>query len=681
MTTAFPLPGLQLGVCYYPEHWDRSLWRDDLQRMKAAGIRVIRVGEFAWSKFEPTEGVFTYDFFDDFLALCKDEGMQVIFGTPTATPPAWLTEKYPECLNAFMDGTLMRHGSRRHYNYNAPRYQELCARIVEKIARRYGQHPAIVGWQIDNEFNCEANEFYAEADSEAFRLFLRDRYGSLDALNQAWGTVFWNQEYTDWQQVYVPRPTPTGAHNPHQELDYRRFIADSVNAFCRMQAEILRRHVDRRMFITTNGMFGHIDNHRMTEECLDTYTYDSYPNFGFPLDGSFHPDSLNDRKWSRNLTEVRSICPHFGIMEQQSGPNGWVNRMEGPAPRPGQMTLWAMQSIAHGADYVSFFRWRTCTFGTEMYWHGILDYDNRDNRRLAEVRRIHAMTEKLQLVAGADSAAAFALVRDYDNQWDAEIDAWHRRVLAPSEKAVFETAQRTHTPYDMLFLRENTTVEQLLRYPVLIAPHQVMLTQAQADLLTVYAERGGTLIVGCRTGQKDGRGHCVMEPMPGTLSAATGTQVKDFTFLSPAEDPITADWDGKPLDMPVFNDVLEALPGATVLARYASGYYKGEAALVENRVGRGRVLHLGACFSRENLTRLLAYVGCLSPWSDTVSLPEGVELTVREKDGVRYLFLLNYMAQPQEIVFHRPAVSLLTGNKLEGTVTLEAYQAEVVRLV
>ncbi|MGN0764561.1 MAG: beta-galactosidase trimerization domain-containing protein, partial [Aristaeellaceae bacterium] len=226
----------------------------------------------------------------------------------------------------------------------------------------------------------------------------------------------------------------------------------------------------------------------------------------------------------------------------------------------------------------------------------------------------------------------------------------------------------------------NTTVEQLLRYPVLIAPHQVMLTKAQADLLTAYAEQGGTLIVGCRTGQKDGRGHCVMVPMPGALSAATGTQVKDFTFLSPAEEPITADWDGKPLDMPVFNDVLEALPGATVLARYASGYYKGEAALVENRVGRGRVLHLGACFSRENLTRLLAYVGCLSPWADTLSLPEGVELTVREKDGARYLFLLNYMAHPLEVVFHKPAVSLLTGNKLEGTVTLEAYQAEVVTL-
>ena len=176
---------LTMGVCYYPEHWDKSLWRDDLRRMKAAGISVIRIGEFAWNKFEPEEGVFVYDFFDEFLALCLEEGMDVIFGTPTPTPPAWLTEKYPEVLNALEDGTLLRHGCRRHYNYNSPKYRELSARIVEKIAAHLGKHPAIVGWQIDNEFNCGVTMFYSEADSAAFRVFLQKKYGSLEALNEA----------------------------------------------------------------------------------------------------------------------------------------------------------------------------------------------------------------------------------------------------------------------------------------------------------------------------------------------------------------------------------------------------------------------------------------------------------------------------------------------------------------
>ena len=187
---------LTMGTCYYPEHWDKKLWADDLDRMKKTGISVIRIAEFAWSKVEPEEGVFTYDFFDEFLDLCSEKQMKVIFGTPTATPPAWLTEKYPEVLNARKDGVLLRHGGRRHYNYNSPVYQRLCARVVEREAAHYAKHPAIVGWQIDNEINCEENEFYSEADSVVFREFLRKQYGTLEKLNEAWGTTFWNQTYT-----------------------------------------------------------------------------------------------------------------------------------------------------------------------------------------------------------------------------------------------------------------------------------------------------------------------------------------------------------------------------------------------------------------------------------------------------------------------------------------------------
>ena len=181
---------LSLGTCYYPEHWDKKLWRDDLRRMKENGIFTIRIAEFAWSKVEPEEGVFTYEFFDEFLEVAKEANMKVIFGTPTATPPAWLTEKYPEVLNCRLDGTPFYHGMRRHYNYNSPKYQELCKRIVEKIASHYAKHPAIVGWQIDNEINCEVNEFYSESDTLAFREFVKEKYQTLDALNEAWGTVF-----------------------------------------------------------------------------------------------------------------------------------------------------------------------------------------------------------------------------------------------------------------------------------------------------------------------------------------------------------------------------------------------------------------------------------------------------------------------------------------------------------
>ncbi len=394
--------------------------------MKDAGISTIRVGEFAWSKFEPTENVFTFDFFDGFLELAERMGVQIIFGTPTATPPAWLTETYLEVLNCTLDGVLFRHGERRHTNYNSPKYQELSARIVEKLAEHYGNHPAIVGRQIDNEFNCAADHFYSEADSAAFRAYLREKFGTLDQLNEALGAAFWNQTYTDWGQLYAPRPTPTNSVNPHLKLEYYRFISESANQSCKMQTDILRRYVRPRVFITTNGKFWNLDNHRMARESLDVYTYDSYLSFAFSLyRNPKTATDLNDRRSSYHLSEVRSISPHFGIMEQQAGANGSNGGMEGPAPRPGQLTLWAMQSVAHGADFVSFYRWRTSVMGTEIYWHGILDYDSRDNRKLAEVTDFYHKLQAIQPVCGAEYVTNAAILRDYDNEWDSEVDVWH----------------------------------------------------------------------------------------------------------------------------------------------------------------------------------------------------------------------------------------------------------------
>lgn len=673
---------LSLGTCYYPEHWDRSLWRSDLQRMKANGIFTIRIAEFAWSKVEPTEGKFTYEFFDEFLDVAEEEGMQVIFGTPTATPPAWLTEKYPEVLNCRMDGVKFRHGMRRHYNYNSPVYQKLSARIVEKIAEHYAKRPCIVGWQIDNEINCEADEFYSESDTLAFRAFLREKYGSLDVLNEKWGTVFWNQTYTAWEEIYVPRTTIHDSTNPHQVLDYKRFVSDSAVRFCRMQSEIIRKYKKPGDFITTNGMFGNLDNHRMTDECLDVYTYDSYPNFAYCLcEDPKHSDDLNDRKWSRHLTEVRSVCPHFGIMEQQSGANGWNTRMEAPAPKPGQVMLWAMQSIAHGADYVSFFRWRTSIMGTEIYWHGILDYDNRDNRKLAEIARIWERTKHIQEMAGAKYLASFALVKDYDNIWDAGTDVWHERLAKKSEKEIFTASQLTHTPMDVVYLLEQTEVQELSRYPVLIYPHPVILTEQKAELLTEYVKAGGTLILGARTGMKDDTGKCVMRPMPGLLAPLTKTDVREFTFVGPADDPVNMDWDGEAVPAGIFHDILAVDDSeAKVLARYGASYYQGEPALVETPCGAGRVLHFGGTFTRENVKAFLKATGALSPWDGLLSLPEGCELAVREKDGKQFVFVLNYQKEAQTITLNQEMTDLDDGSRVQGEVTLAAYETKVYRL-
>ena len=662
--------GYTVGVCYYPEHWPETMWQDDLTRMKAAGISTIRVAEFAWAIFEPHEGEFSFGFFDGFLDLCKEVGMKVIFGTPTATPPAWLTEKYPETLNALKDGTLLRHGARRHYNYNSPVYRRLSARIVEQLARHYGQHPSIIGWQLDNELNCETDEFYSDADHQAFRTFVKEKYGCLEALNEAWGTVFWSQTYTDWSQIYCPRQVLNGGYNPHFLLDYSRFISESCIRFAQMQADIIRRYKKPGDFITTNGLFANLDNHRLQKEVLDVYTYDSYPDFAFELDKT--PTDLKDRLWTRYLIETRSVCPHFGIMEQQSGGGGWVNRIEMPAPRPGQLTLWAMQSVAQGADYISFFHWRTAAFGTELYWHGILDYDNRDNRKLREVKEFCNLLHTLEPVCGAENVSVFALLKDYDNAWDARHDAVHRRFKEYSEAEIFAASELSHTPYDAIYLTDDTGVNELSKYPVVIYPHPVIMTEKRAGVLREYVRNGGTLIVGCRSGLKDLRGQAVMLPQPGLLQELTGTDVSDFTFASQAED--------NDLDTPIWNDILTPLTGTVVLDTYKTGYYAGEACLTEHSLGKGRVIHLGSAFSRDRVRRLFDYCGILEPFSEYLSAPEGVELVMRRKNGRTFLFTLNFQASEQKITLHAPMTLLCSGETAEREIILPPFGTAVYEL-
>ena len=670
---------LTMGVCYYPEHWPESMWKDDLQRMLDTGIEVIRIAEFAWNLTEPEEGVFTYDFFDRFLDLCEETGMKVIFGTPTATPPAWLTEKYPEVLNADIDGIPYRHGARRHYNYNAPVYRALTERIVTKLAEHYASRKCIIGWQVDNELNCETSEFYSEADTVAFRRFLREKYQTLDALNQAWGTVFWNQTYTDWDQLHVPRKTLHNSTNPHEVLDYIRFVSFSCRSFCKLQSDILRRYLKPGDFITTNGLFGSLDNHQMTRESLDFYTYDSYPNFAYCLDMYRPEDVLRDRRWSRNLTEARSVSPIFGIMEQQSGANGWNTRMEAPTPRPGQMTLWTLQSIAHGADFISYFRWRTATIGTEMYWHGILDYSGRDNRRLAEAKAVHGLMERLQPVAGKKVQAKVALLKDYDNLWDSSLDRWHNRVDWASESALFAAAQHTHTPLDYVYL-DHASPEQLASYDALFYPHPSIMTKERAALLEDYVRAGGKLVLGCRSAYKDIHGRCVMEKLPGLLAGLTAADVPEYSFIPPDLEHLTIRWGEEELEAAVFADQVEAAEGGVREAVYTADYFAGTGALVSHVLGKGKTWYYGSAFNEASAALFLRKLGLADPLGADLTLPETCELTIRGDEEKQYAFVLNYLPAPARITLQHPMKDLLTGETLDGECTLPAYGVFVLEL-
>jgi beta-galactosidase len=682
MTKSLNLDRLQLGVCYYPEHWPAELWADDFRRMRELGFSVIRIAEFAWTIFEPEEGRFCFELFDRAIALAQEHELQVIIGTPTATPPAWLMHKYPEILNVTQSGVQYQHGMRRHYTYNAPIYRELSARIVRRMAARYGQHPAVIGWQIDNELNCEVNVFYSEADKVAFRAWAQQKYGSLAALNQAWGAVFWNQTYTDWAQVSLSGPTPSGSPNPHQALDEKRFFSDSAIAFAQLQSDILRELAPSH-WVTTNGLFGHLDSHQLTDDALDFMSYDSYPNFSTILSSimpNAGPDLLLDRRWSWMLSNTRSISPHFCVMEQQSGPGGWTNRIAQPSPKPGQMRLWTYQSIAHGADMVLYFRWRTATIGTEIYWHGINDYHNQPNRRVAEAAQIGREIAAIgRRVVATQTVAQVAILNDYDNEWDGELDGWHGPYARQSTQALFAALQFQHIPVDSLQLRVMTSQHELSRYAVILYPHPTIMTDATAALLTAYVQAGGTLVFGARTGYKDPTGQCYMRPFPGPVAELCGITVADFTRIGPNESAPTLRWpdsSGPAITADAFNDILHVeAASAEVVAEYAGGYYAGAPALVRNRVGQGSAYYYGAVFNLEAATALITQLNLTSPVADWLDLPQPIELCIREDTatGERLIFLLNYSHAAQTITLGKQATNLLTNESIQGSVVLAAF--------
>lgn len=668
---------LTLGVCYYPEHWDKGMWRDDLRRMHEYGIEVVRIAEFAWNKFEPTEGIFTFDFFDEFMDIACEEGLKIIFCTPSATPPMWMCEKYPEILNADIDGNRIYPGLRRHSNLNSDKFRFFVERITEKIAEHYSKYDNIVAWQIDNEINCNEiysgeNMYYSESDHNAFRIWLQNRFGTLDKLNSSIGADFWNQTYTDWNEVHLPRRTNAGTHsNPHIELLQKRFVSDTVISFIKLQADIIRKYT--KVPITTNGIFTHIDYHQLTDEVLDFITYDNYPNFAFEItrDPS-RGNGMNDRNSSYNLATIRSISPVFGIMEQESGPTGWGYSLIKPAPKPGQQRLWVLQTVAHGADFVCHYRWRTCRFGTEIYWHGLNDYSNKPNRRTAELQETYTALNKIQGVCGNECYAEAAVLRDYENEWDGDNDLWHAKVRNISHDGWFCAFQKSHIPFDFLFVNDATDISELMKYKLVVYPHPAILTKKCAELLKAYAEQGGTVIFGCRTGYKDKGGICYDMPLPGYAADICGAEVEEYTFLSPYDEPQYVNMGGKRISAPCFNDIISVTDGEEI-GVFENNYYAGKTAVAVKNVGKGKVYYFGGAFNEDAAKAFIELVQIKSPvdWN----IPESVELTIRGD----YAFLLNYDSNSVSFPCDK-LYDELSGTEFNKIAEIGGYDALVIKL-
>jgi beta-galactosidase len=411
---------VKLGCCYYPEHWPEAIWAEDARRMAAMDLSLVRIGEFAWSRLEPEPGHYDWGWLDRAIETLHAAGLQVILGTPTATPPKWLLGRMPDMVAHDEQGRPRGFGSRRHYCFSHEGYRAESRRIVTALAERYGTHPAITMWQTDNEYGCHDTVLsFSAAAASAFRGWLAARYGTPQALNEAWGNVFWSMEYRSFAEVDPPHLTVTEA-NPAHWLDYRRFCSDQVASFNREQVAIIRAHSPGRD-ITHNfmGFFTEFDHHAVGRD-IDVATWDSYP-LGF-LEQFWFSDAEKAAYLRQGHPDIAAFhhdlyrgCSNgrWGVMEQQPGPVNWARF--NPAPLPGMVALWTLEAAAHGAEFTSYFRWRQAPFAQEQMHAGLLRPDSTDAEAAGEARAAAAVLQEIGPQACTKAPAA--LVFSYEAAW------------------------------------------------------------------------------------------------------------------------------------------------------------------------------------------------------------------------------------------------------------------------
>ena len=534
-------PSPALGVCYYPEHWIESRWPEDLQRMHDLGIRFVRVGEFAWSRFEPEPESYDFAWLERFLNLVNEAGLAAVVGTPTASPPKWLVDSMPDMIALDKNGLPRAFGSRRHYCFSHQGYRVKCQQIVTQLAKAVGNHPAVHAWQVDNEYGCHDTAIsFSPAVRIRFRQWLRERYESITSLNEAWRNVFWSMEYRHFDEIELPNRTPTDP-NPAHALDFRRFSSDMVREFQRLQVDILRQLSPGRA-ITHNFMAGFTDfEHFDVAADLDFASWDSYPlGFlaSFPLFSEGHRSHFM-RSGDPDLValhhDLYRTCGkgRWWVMEQQPGPVNWAPY--NPAPLPGMVRFWALEAFAHGAEVVSFFRWRQAPFGQEQYHSGLNLPTGEADSACGEISQLK---DELSLFAGEETQRGdVALVFDYEAAWAINIQPQSSEFVYLNEVYRFYRAARR------LGLNVDVVSQEgdLAGYRLILVPP---LPIVRPEFVDALRRSTGLVVFGPRSGSKSSN-FCVPENLPpGALQEFLRLRVLRVDSL-PRFAPKSLEWSGK----------------------------------------------------------------------------------------------------------------------------------------
>ena len=539
------------GVCYYPEHWPQTQWASDAKAIADAGISWVRIAEFSWAVIEPSPEEFNWQWLDDAVETLGQAGLKVVMCTPTATPPKWLVDRMPDMIAVDADGNPRKFGSRRHYSFAHQGYRKESQRITKLIADRYGNNPYVEAWQTDNEYGCHDTAVsYCASALNGFRRWLGQRYGTIDALNQAWGNVFWSMNYRHFDEIDLPNLTVTEA-NPAHALDFMRYSSDEIKSFNLEQVEIIRAASPERP-ISHNymGMFNQFD-HRLVAQDLDIAAWDSYPlgmlqnmQVAARKDAKLEQDCLRtgDPDFQAFHHDLYRGMGRLWVMEQQPGPVNWARHNVIPAP--GAVRMWSWEAIAHGAEVVSYFRWRQSPFAQEQMHAGLKLRDDSDAPGLAEIKQFNREINSLDIPQNAQ--APVALIHDYTADWmtmlDGQTEDFHYLRLLLD---VYGAARENGATVDVIGPDDNLDGYQLILLPALM--------HVSDDLAERLEQSSAIILAGPRTGAKTIDFQLPENLAPGPLSSLVGATITRVDAM-PRHLPVKMEWNGEESQVSVWRE-------------------------------------------------------------------------------------------------------------------------------
>jgi beta-galactosidase len=654
------VPHILYGGDYNPEQWPEEIWQEDVRLMREAGVNLLTVGVFSWSVLEPEPGRYEFGWLDRLLDLLHEHGLYADLATATASPPPWLAARYPESLPVTEEGIRLWPGSRQQYCPSSPEYRDAAAALAERMAERYREHPALAVWHVNNEYGCHVAACYCERSAEHFRRWLRARHGSIEALNDAWGTAFWSQRYAGWDEIQPPRAAPT-FRNPSQQLDWHRFCSDALLELFLLERAILER-VSPGVPITTNFMrfFKPCDYWRWAPH-LDFTADDPYPD---PSD----PASVRERAATSDLMRSLKSGAPWVVMEQAPSAVTW--RQRNVPKHPGQMRLGNYQALARGAEGLLFFQWRASKAGAEKFHGAMLPHAGTETRTWREVVGLGTELGRLDDVLGTRVRADVALLFDWESWWGLEFPSKPTHDLL-----LLDQVAHWYRP----FWERNIAVDfvhpemDLSGYRLVVAPNLYLVGDAAADNLERFVERGGTLVLTFFSGIVDERDHVRLGGYPGPFRRLLGLVVPEV-WPHAAGETRRVTMEGRRCSSELWSDWI-TLEGAEAVAAFEDGWLQGRAAVARN----GDAWYVGTMLDADGMDALVETLAGEAGVEPALPTPAGVEAVRREGDGRALLFLLNYGGDAADIELDGDYRDLLCGEERSRTLTLPPYEVAVLR--